>query len=304
MQVCLASLFMALLALGVVWLRAAPEGATPSPEAKEPPPAALASVPLRLSSGLSPSRAVMPHEAPSAPLSTYALIIQSQADRNPVVRAQARGLVRACRGAVVALFDAHRKHQSEIDLRTALDSRTALPRLPGEAGVQHEQRQRARELILAHCSSVANDEQALNHPSVSELDAAWHLEFKEALRIQLQAQDFHGAVFQVLMGRKSAVAYFEGLPWGGASPEGYARALYYAMALDPRPSTQTSIQLSMAGNCLESGMCDLDLEAMPLFREPNTPAIRAQAHALAPRIYAAMKEGRVEAFLPPAAPAP
>ena len=181
-----------------------------------------------------------------------------------------------------------------------MSSGTPLPSRPGEAPDIYRQRQQARELILMHCGSSFQDEQAQHHPSVFELDHASTMGFAEGLRIQLQAQDFRGAVFQVLMKQKTPVAYFEGVPWGGVSPEGYARALYYGMAQDPRPSTQISIQLDMAEGCVESGICDFELDTLALFRDENSPTINAQARALAPRIFAAMKAGRVEAFLPPA----
>jgi hypothetical protein len=309
---CLALILAVLLALAVLWHGPARVDALPDPATV--PTAPTGPVPVKMqvevqrpvpAASVAGARAVAPSvPAPSAPGSTYALIVRAQADRSVVVRAQARELVRACRAAVALLLETHRKQHNGIDLWTALDSRNALPRLPDEAPDLHERRQQARELVLTHCDAALRDEQAQNHPSVTEMDRAWRLGFKEALRSQLQAQDFRGAVFQVLMSRSSPVAYFEGIPWGGVSPEGYARALYYALALDPRPSTQISLQLSMAGDCLASGLCDFDLDTTPLFRDPNSPAITAQAHALAPRIYAAMKAGRVEAFLPPEAPRP
>lgn len=236
----------------------------------------------------------------SAPLSTYAVIVQLQADSRPVVRAQARELIQGCREAVSRLLAVHRKHRSDIEFWDAINSRTPLPRLPEEAEEGYERRRLARDLILSHCSEALHDEQALQHPSVLEQQHTWHLGFKEGLRRQLQTQDFRLAMINVLTARSTQIAYFEGLPWGGVSPEGYARALYFAMAMDSRQSTQTSIQLDMAGACVESGHCAADAASQELFDTVPNPETQAQAHALAPRIFAAMKAGRVEAFLPPA----
>lgn len=302
MPIRLVLILMGLLA-GWWWAQtreapAAAAAADPSTVApvRGPAPGAIEAMPKALS--VPPP--AMPATPSSAPLSTYSLIVQLQADSRPVERAQARELIQGCRNAVSRLLAVHRKHRNDIEFWDAIHSRTPLPQWPEETEEGYERRRLARDLILSHCSEALHDEQAQQHPSVTEQHHTWRLGFKEGLRRQLQTQDFRLAMLTVLTARTTQIAYFEGLPWGGVSPEGYTRALYFAMAMDSRQSTQTSIQLDMAGECVEAGHCAADAESQEFFQTVPNPETQAQAHALAPRIFAAMKAGRVEAFLPPA----
>lgn len=295
---------LALLGLGA-W-RLLPRG-TPSAEPAAstaealPPPATSASSAQAGAAMPAPSKVLAAATRPP-PTTVYAIVLDGLAQQTPQALAAARQLRNLCMASYAVL---HKEVAPQAaDVMAALTSlQGGLRPLPGETPELSQRRQQALEIIQRHCGALARDPQAMHRDEIRRAPKSNPPGFENDLRMHLQAQDFHGAGMTLIGGQSTPVAFFDGQPWGGTSPETYVLAVHFAMWMDPRPSGRMAAQLGVAIECLRNGHCtDQDL-ALHVLGDGNplpTPAMLAQANALAPRIFAAMKAVRMEAFLPPA----
>lgn len=174
--------------------------------------------------------------------------------------------------------------------------------LPDETPELSQQRQNALETVQRQCSALVRDPQVMNRQEIRFVPKASQSGFAAELQMYLSAQDFHGAGMTILTGARSTpIAFFDGLPWGGTSPETFALAMHVAMGMDPRPEGRLVVALDQAAQCLQDGYCteqEIALHALGADARPS-PETLARARALAPRLFAAMQAGRVEPFLAP-----
>lgn len=300
------SVVLGLLALGVWW------GSTPRTGQIDASSEAVAVQPLPRPTNrqsVAPLASAAPATSPGpAPLpapveaSAYAIVLEGLAQQTPQALAKARLLRSLCLESYSVLLRFVNAPPNDW-LAAAASVHGRLPALPGETIQTSQQRQQALELVQRHCSALMHDAQAMNRDEITRPPRASPPSFEKDLQAHLAAQSYRDIGMTLISGYRSPpVAYFDGQPWGGLRPETYLLAVHFAMWMNPQPIGRMAAQLDLAIQCIRDGHCteeDVALHVLGDKDPPPTPEMLAQARALAPRIFAAMKAGRVEPFLAP-----